>query len=236
MRDQRASGGTQNTRSARYSSGSSGSAPSSISSSSLACCSSKASEMYLRKISPSTTCLYSAASILLRSASAISQSFCSNSEPSVAPPLAIACCCRGISRPLVAAPAYSAVRVLGAELSYLLAPATHPAAHQEHSAALLNHVLGEGCGCGVQTESLPLGGLHIERAEGDPSTVASGNKKASIHGKAREAMNSAHENGDRCGSPGGGCIEGSPCPADLPPPEPVLILCEDRGRWTCPRS
>jgi hypothetical protein len=34
--------------------------------------------MYLRKISPSTTCLYSAASMLLRSASAAAQSFDSN--------------------------------------------------------------------------------------------------------------------------------------------------------------
>ena len=41
---------------------------------SLACCSSKASEMYLRKIRPRTTCLYSAASMLPRSASAICQS------------------------------------------------------------------------------------------------------------------------------------------------------------------
>ena len=35
---------------------------------------SKPSEMYFRKISPSTTCLYSAASMLLRSLSAASQS------------------------------------------------------------------------------------------------------------------------------------------------------------------
>jgi hypothetical protein len=33
--------------------------------------------MYFKKIKPSTTCLYSAASILLRSLSAVSQSFCS---------------------------------------------------------------------------------------------------------------------------------------------------------------
>ena len=50
---------------------------------SFACISSKASEMYFRKISPSTTCLYSAASMLLRSLSAASQSFASN--PRVAP-------------------------------------------------------------------------------------------------------------------------------------------------------
>src|SRR2546422_10414994 len=36
--------------------------------------------MYLRKIRPRTTCLYSAASMLLRSASAAAQSFCSNSR------------------------------------------------------------------------------------------------------------------------------------------------------------
>ena len=55
----------------RYSSGSSGSAPAPRSDSSLAWASSKASETYLRKISPRTTCLYSAASMLPRSASAI---------------------------------------------------------------------------------------------------------------------------------------------------------------------
>src|SRR5882724_6202664 len=44
---------------------------------SLARISSKASEMYLRKISPRTTCLYSAASMLLRSLSAASQSLAS---------------------------------------------------------------------------------------------------------------------------------------------------------------
>ena len=80
---QRASGGTQKMFSARYSSGSSGSAPSSCSPSSRACISSKASEMYLRKISPRTTCLYSAASIEPRSASAMRQS--SASWPVVAP-------------------------------------------------------------------------------------------------------------------------------------------------------
>ena len=71
---QRASGGTQKMFWARYSSGSSGSAPSLRSASSLARASSKASEMYLRKISPSTTCLYSAASMLPRRASAMRQS------------------------------------------------------------------------------------------------------------------------------------------------------------------
>ena len=44
---------------------------------SLAWCSSKVSEMYLRKIRPRTTCLYSAASMLLRSLSAASQSLAS---------------------------------------------------------------------------------------------------------------------------------------------------------------
>ena len=81
---QRASGGTQKTFSARYSSGSSGSAPWSVSASSAARRSSKASETYLRKISPSTTCLYSAASIAPRSASAMRHS--SASQPRAAPP------------------------------------------------------------------------------------------------------------------------------------------------------
>src|SRR5436190_5436537 len=65
--------------SARYSSGSSGLAPAYSPSlaTSFAWCSSKLSEMYLRKIRPRTTCLYSAASMLLRSLSAASQSFCS---------------------------------------------------------------------------------------------------------------------------------------------------------------
>ena len=75
--------GTQKMLTARYSSGSSGSAPASCSASSLACCSSKASEMYFRKIRPRTTCLYSAASMLERSASAIFQS--SFSKPRFAP-------------------------------------------------------------------------------------------------------------------------------------------------------
>jgi hypothetical protein len=39
---------------------------------------SKLSEMYLRKIRPRTTCLYSAASMFERSLSAASQSFASN--------------------------------------------------------------------------------------------------------------------------------------------------------------
>src|SRR4051812_35689303 len=74
---QRDSLGTQKTFSALYSSGSSGSAPLFLSASSLECCSSKASEMYLRKMRPRTTCLYSAASMLLRSLSAASQSLAS---------------------------------------------------------------------------------------------------------------------------------------------------------------
>ena len=68
---------------ARYSSGSSGSAPCAVCAASSACLASKASEMYLRKISPRTTCLYSAASILLRSASAAAQSLAS--KPRLAP-------------------------------------------------------------------------------------------------------------------------------------------------------
>src|SRR5690606_4624646 len=66
--DQRAAFGTQNTLSARYSSGSSASACSSAAS--FACWASKASEMYLRKISPRATCLYSLGSRLPRSLSA----------------------------------------------------------------------------------------------------------------------------------------------------------------------
>ena len=75
--DQRASFGTQKMLAARYSSGSSGSAPCAFCASSSACFASKASEMYLRKIRPRTTCLYSAASMLLRSASAAAQSLAS---------------------------------------------------------------------------------------------------------------------------------------------------------------
>ena len=83
---QRASFGTQKTFAARYSSGSSGSAPCSLlPATSFACFSSKASEMYLRKIRPRTTCLYSAASMLLRSLSAASQSLAS--KPRFALPL-----------------------------------------------------------------------------------------------------------------------------------------------------
>ena len=43
----------------------------------LARCSSKVSEMYLRKMRPRTTCLYSAVSMLFRSLSAVSQSLAS---------------------------------------------------------------------------------------------------------------------------------------------------------------
>ena len=76
---QRASTGTQKTLAARYSSLSSGFAPlkSPSPAASLAWCSSKVSEMYLRKMRPRTTCLYSAASMLLRSLSAASQSLAS---------------------------------------------------------------------------------------------------------------------------------------------------------------
>src|SRR5882724_2739401 len=79
---QRASFGTQKTLAARYSSGSSGSAPWAFWAARSACLASKASEMYLRKIRPRTTCLYSAASMLLRSLSAVSQSLAS--KPMVA--------------------------------------------------------------------------------------------------------------------------------------------------------
>src|SRR5690349_13366884 len=75
---QRESAGTQKMFLARYSSGSSGSAPSSISASSSRYRSWKASEMYLRKMRPSTTCLYSAASMLFRNLSAAAQSVASN--------------------------------------------------------------------------------------------------------------------------------------------------------------
>src|SRR6202011_194831 len=71
----RAAGGTQKILSARYSSGSSGSAPFSFVSS--ACFSSNESVMYFKKMRPRTTCLYSAASMLLRSLSAASQSLAS---------------------------------------------------------------------------------------------------------------------------------------------------------------
>ena len=74
----RASGGTQKILTARYSSGSSGSAPCAPCDSSSACFASNASEMYFRKMRPSTTCLYSAASMLFRNASAVAQSFASN--------------------------------------------------------------------------------------------------------------------------------------------------------------
>ncbi|OQB98458.1 MAG: hypothetical protein BWX81_00435 [Spirochaetes bacterium ADurb.Bin110] len=74
--DQRASGGTKKTFSARYSSLSSGSAPAYSPSPffSFSYRPSKASDMYLRKMSPKTTCLYSAASIFFLSLSAAFQS------------------------------------------------------------------------------------------------------------------------------------------------------------------
>ena len=82
--DQRASRGTQKMLAALYSSGSSGSAPSpaAAAAASSACLASNASLMYLRKMSPSTMCLYSAASMLLRSMSAEAQSL--GSRPVVA--------------------------------------------------------------------------------------------------------------------------------------------------------
>ena len=88
-KSQRASLGTQKTLCARYSSRSSGSAPSNspLPATSFARCSSNVSEIYLRKMSPSTTCLYSAASMLLRSLSAVSQSLAS--KPILAADLAV---------------------------------------------------------------------------------------------------------------------------------------------------
>ena len=80
---QRASVGTQKMFSAVYSSRSSA-ASSPNSASTAAWRSSKASEMYFRKIRPSTTCLYSAASIEPRRASAIAHN--SASWPVEAPP------------------------------------------------------------------------------------------------------------------------------------------------------
>src|SRR5437870_8481540 len=99
--DQRASLGTQKMLAARYSSWSSGSAPCLRWASSSACLASKASEMYLRKISPRTTCLYSAASMLLRRASAAAHSLAS--KPSVAPlePFAVFLLVGGIVRLLL---------------------------------------------------------------------------------------------------------------------------------------
>jgi len=73
----------QNTLTARYSSLSSGSAPWDCSAASRVWCSSNASEMYFRKMRPRTTCLYSAASMLDRSASAASHRCFS--KPSTAP-------------------------------------------------------------------------------------------------------------------------------------------------------
>ncbi|GBD87686.1 hypothetical protein BMS3Abin03_01620 [bacterium BMS3Abin03] len=77
---QRASLGTKNTFSALYSSLSSGSAPSYSPSPAFSFSnnSSKASEMYFKNISPSTTCLYSAASIFFLNLSADFQSCFSN--------------------------------------------------------------------------------------------------------------------------------------------------------------
>src|SRR5450830_1316987 len=102
--DQRASRGTQKMLWALYSSGSSGSAPSAraAAAASSACLASNASLMYLRKIRPRTMCLYSAASMLLRSMSADCQSLAS--RPVVALAVAEA---RGVRAPaarLVRAP------------------------------------------------------------------------------------------------------------------------------------
>src|SRR4051812_33539867 len=79
--DQRASLGTQNTFSARYSSGSS--AADGSSASKEECLASNASEMYFRKIRPSTTCLYSDGSRFPRSLSAARN--ISASKPRLAP-------------------------------------------------------------------------------------------------------------------------------------------------------
>ena len=73
---QRASGGTQKMFSAVYSSRSSAASSPHVAST-AARRSSKASEMYFKKICPSTTCLYSAASIEPRRAAAIAHSFAS---------------------------------------------------------------------------------------------------------------------------------------------------------------
>src|SRR5436190_10623761 len=98
---QRASFGTQKMLAARYSSGSSGLAPCALWASSSKCFASNASEMYLRKIRPRTTCLYSAASMLLRRASAAAHSLAS--RPTVAPlePFAAFLLVGGIARLLL---------------------------------------------------------------------------------------------------------------------------------------
>src|SRR3990172_6804028 len=74
-RVQRASFGIQEMFVARYASGYSGSAPSAFCAASSSGLTSKASEMYLRKIEPRTTCLYSAASMWPRSLSAAAHGF-----------------------------------------------------------------------------------------------------------------------------------------------------------------
>src|SRR5699024_6240080 len=75
MSVQRAFLGTQNIFSAKYSSLSSGSAHSS--SDNVACNSSNESETYFKNNNPSTTCLYSDASILPRNLSAMPHNFSS---------------------------------------------------------------------------------------------------------------------------------------------------------------
>src|SRR5438132_909396 len=100
---QRASFGTQKMLAARYSSGSSGLAPCAFWPSSSACFASKASEMYLRKIKPRTTCLYSAASMLLRRASAAAQSFASR------PCVALG---GSVTRPVLDAPVFALRAIL----------------------------------------------------------------------------------------------------------------------------
>src|SRR3954470_11716020 len=80
MPDQRAASGTQKTLTARYSSRSSGSDAGSFSK--AARFSSKVSEMYLRKMRPRTTFLYSEASMWPRSLSAAAQSL--SSKPRLA--------------------------------------------------------------------------------------------------------------------------------------------------------
>src|SRR5437899_1260795 len=84
-------GRTQKTFSARYSSRSSGSAPFSFCN--AACFSSKASEMYFRKIRPRMTCLYSAASRLPRSLSAVAQSVASKPSALLPEPFVLAFLC-----------------------------------------------------------------------------------------------------------------------------------------------
>src|SRR2546425_3809119 len=121
MKDQRASGGTQKMLSAVYSSRSSASAPFSFCNS--ACLSSNASEMYFMKIRPRTTCLYSAASRLPRSLSAVAQSVASKprAEPLVHFPVLIF----GTLRMVLAARAMATAKPSISTLDQRLGDAAH---------------------------------------------------------------------------------------------------------------